>query len=54
MSCTKAARTARDCTRGRHELLQRAEGTQALIASADGSLWISEALRPRLEAVPPG
>jgi thiamine biosynthesis lipoprotein len=41
-------------TRGGRELLQRAEGTQALIAAADGSLWISEALQPRLEAVTAG
>jgi FAD:protein FMN transferase len=40
--------------RAGREMLQRAEGTQALIASADGSLWISDALRQRLAPAPAG
>jgi thiamine biosynthesis lipoprotein len=36
------------------ELLRATPGTQALIACADDSLWISEPLRARLEAAPGG
>jgi len=40
--------------RAGRDMLRRVDGTQALIASADGSLWMHDALRERMSPPPAG